>query len=140
MLQQNGDVFRVLKEPLQVIQDSGVTEHAHLDAARALFKQLLGGSSAAQPPEPSAHFKAVMDSLTSPPWIDPTQVPILSAEQAAFRFSSALLILDDIIASTVLQEEPTLYEYYHSLLCGSSILETGVGFEAGVGCQNWALL
>lgn len=168
MLQQTGDVFEVVRESLQVIQSSGVTEHVHgavrimssilqvqrfeaavlsfrncwvhLNAARSLFKQLLDGSSAAQPAEPSARFKAVMDSLGPPSWIQPVQLPIPSAEQAAFRFSSALLILDDIIASTVLQEEPTLYEYHHSLLCGNYVLETPVDLEAIVGCQNWALL
>lgn len=168
MLQQTGDVFGVLRESLQVIEGSGVMEHihgavrimssilqvqrfevavlsfsncwAHLNAARVLFVQLLDGSSTAQPMDPNSRFKAVMDRLGPPSWIEPAQLPIMSAEQAAFRFSSALLILDDIIASTVLQEEPMLLEYHHSLICGSAMLESAVDLEAVVGCQNWALL
>ncbi|KAG8158517.1 hypothetical protein KVR01_011639 [Diaporthe batatas] len=168
MLQQTGDVFGVLRESLQVIEGSGVIEHihgavrimssilqvqrfevavlsfsncwAHLNAARVLFTQLLDGSSTAQSLEPSARFKEVMDRLGPPSWIEPAQLPIVSAEQAAFHFSSALLILDDIIASTVLQEQPALLEYHHSLLCGDVMIETAIDLEAVVGCQNWALL
>lgn len=170
LLQQTGEVFEILRESLQVIQSSGITEHihgavrimssslqvqrfeasvlsfsncwVHLNASRTLFKQMLDASSAAQPSEPSARFKTVMERLGPPTWIEPIQLPVLSAEQAAFRFSSALLILDDIIASTVLQEEPTLYEYHHSLLCGNPMLETpaSIDLESVVGCQNWALL
>lgn len=68
-----------------------------------------------------------------------TEVP--GAEQSAFRFSSTLLIFDDIIASTLLQETPRLYEYHQSLLGNSANgAETPINLEAVIGCQNWVLL
>lgn len=63
-----------------------------------------------------------------------------SAEQSAFRFSCTLLVLDDIIASTALQEQPTLYEYHRNLLSGTDGSEAPINLEGVIGCQNWALL
>jgi hypothetical protein len=115
---------------------------AHLSAALALFRQLLDTSGAVETAGPSSSFNAVMSRLGPSPCILPTQgVQVLSAEQAAFRFSSTLLIFDDIIASTALQEQPRLYEYHRSLL-GNNIDDTEppINLEAVVGCQNWVLL
>lgn len=116
---------------------------AHLSAALALFRQLLdsGGTGAVGLACPSSSFDAVISRLGPSSWLllgQNVQVP--SAEQAAFRFSSALLILDDIIASTVLQEPPKLYEYHRSLLSSSDSTEPVINLGASVGCQNWALL
>ena len=116
---------------------------AHLSAALALFQRLLdsGGAGAVGLACPSSRFDAVISRLGPSSWLllgQNVQVP--SAEQAAFRFSSALLILDDIIASTVLQEPPRLYEYHHSLLSSSDSTEPVINLGASVGCQNWALL
>lgn len=168
MLAQTGDAFGVLRQSLQVIEDSGAVGHvhgavriissilqvqrfevavlrfnncrAHLNAARVLFKQLLDGPVETRPAESGTSFNAVLDRLGPQSWIEPTQVPISSAEQAAFRFSSALLILDDIIAGTVLQEEPTLYEYHQGLLGDNHGAGAPINLEAVVGCQNWVLL
>jgi hypothetical protein len=145
VLMQTRDAFVVLRQALQVIGGLGIAEHlhgavrimasimqmqrfevtvlsfdnchAHLNAALALFTQLLESTGAVEPAGPSASFNTIMSRLGPSSWILPAQcVQVLSAEQAAFRFSSALLILDDIIASTALQEKPRLYEYHHSLL------------------------
>ncbi|KAK9319052.1 fungal-specific transcription factor domain-containing protein [Lipomyces orientalis] len=160
---QTRDAFVVLRQSLQVIDGSGVTEHmhgavrimasimqvqrfeiavlsfnncqAHLNAALALFRQLLD-SPGAEPAGPSSSFNAVISRLG--PSSQCVQVP--SAEQAAFVFSSTLLILDDIIASTVLQEQPRLYEYHRSLLGNIDSTDPPIDLEAAVGCQNWALL
>jgi C6 transcription factor Pro1 len=51
-----------------------------------------------------------------------------------------LLLFDDIIASTVLQEQPRLYDYHRSLLGNIDGTEPPINIEAAVGCQNWALL
>ncbi|KAF4614329.1 hypothetical protein G7Y89_g15407 [Cudoniella acicularis] len=56
------------------------------------------------------------------------------------RFSSTLLILDEIIASTVLQEQPRLYEYHRSLLGNIDGTDPPVNLGTAIGCQNWALL
>ena len=69
------------------------------------------------------------------------QAEVPSSEQAAFRFSTALLLFDDIIASTALRERPQLYDYHHSLLCPSEGIDTNppINLEATIGCQNWVL-
>ncbi|KAK9244391.1 fungal-specific transcription factor domain-containing protein [Lipomyces tetrasporus] len=169
VLAQTRDAFVVLRQSLQVIDGSGVTEHlhgavrimasimqvqrfeiavlsfnncqAHLNAALALFRQLLDSPGAVEPAGPSSSFNAVISRLGPSSWILPAQrVQVPSAEQAAFVFSSTLLILDDIIASTVLQEQPRLYEYHRSLLSNIDGTDPPIDLEAAVGCQNWALL
>ncbi|KAE8448298.1 hypothetical protein EG329_009542 [Mollisiaceae sp. DMI_Dod_QoI] len=169
VLAQTRDAFGVLRQALQVINDLGIVEHlhgavrimasimqlqrfeiavlsfdncqAHLNAALALFRQLLDSFGAIELVGPSSSFNAVMSHLGPSSWVWPTQcVQVPTAEQAAFRFSSALLILDDIIASTVLQEQPRLYEYHCSLLGNTDGADPIINLEAVVGCQNWALL
>jgi C6 transcription factor Pro1 len=169
VLAQTRDAFGVLRQALQVIDGSGITEHlhgavrimasimqlqrfeitvlsfnncqAHLNGALALFKQLLNSSGAVQPAGSSSSFNAVMSRLGPSSWLPPAQcVQVPSAEQAAFRFSSALLILDDIIASTVLQKQPKLYEYHRSLLGNIDGTDPPINLEAAVGCQNRVLL
>lgn len=159
----------MLRLSLQVISDAGVTEHlhgtvrilasimqvqrfevailsfdncqAHLNAALALFSQLLEDTDDTTTRCPSSRFKTVLDRLNSTTSTVATEVlqfPI--AEQAAFRFSSALLILDDIIAATILQEQPRLYDYHRGLLYAPTGSEAAINLEGTVGCQNWALL
>ena len=165
VLTQTRDAFGVLRQSLQVIDSLGITDHlhgavrimasfiqvqrfeiavlsfnncqAHLNAALALFKHLLESHGAVGP---CSSFNAVMTRLGPTSWILPAQsVQVPSAEQAAFRFSSTLLILDDIIASTVLQEQPRLYEYHRDLLGTTDGTGPSIDLEAAVGCQNWAL-
>lgn len=170
VLTQTTDAFGVLRQALQVINGSGITEHlhgavrimasimqmqrfeiavlrfhnwqTHLNAALVLFKQLL--DSAIESGEPSSSFDAVISRLgpSSSSWSWPSQIDqVPSAEQAAFRFSSTLVILDDIIASTALQEQPRLYEYHHSLLGGiEGTDDPPINLEAVVGLKNWTLL
>lgn len=169
VLEQTRDAFEVLRLSLQVISDARITEHlhgtvrilasvmqvqrfevavlsfgnwqTHLNAAVALFRQLLESVDDMQIACPSSNFNTVFNHLSSKTRSAPTgasQVPI--AEQAAFCFSSALLILDDIIAATILQEQPRLYSYHRSLLCTPTTSEAAINLEDTVGCQNWALL
>lgn len=169
VLAQTKDAFGALEQSLQLINVSNFAEHlhgavrilasimqvqrfevavlsfnncyVHLGAALALFRQLLDSSGTAEAAGASSSFNAVVRSLGPPSWVLPAQsVLIPSAEQAAFRFSSALLILDDIVASTVLQEQPRLVESHNSLLCGVDDNGPPIDLEAAVGCQNWALL
>jgi C6 transcription factor Pro1 len=171
VLTQTRDAFGILRQALQVISGSSIAEHlhgavrvmasimqvqrfeiavlsfnncqAHLNAALALFQQLLDSAGAVQHglAGPRSSFNAVMNLLGPSAWILPAQsIQVPSAEQAAFRFSSTLLILDDIISSTVLQEPPQLYEYHRSLLGHIAGTEPPIDLEAAVGCQNWALL
>lgn len=169
VLAQTRDAFSVLRQSLQFIHSSSITEHlhgavrilasvmqiqrfevavlsfencqAHLNAALALFRQLLESSETVETVSNRSRFSSVLALLGPATRLLPAQgVHVPSAEQAAFRFSSALLLFDDIIASTVSQEQPKLYEYHHCLLHSSDGTEPPINFEAVVGCQNWALL
>jgi hypothetical protein len=166
VLKQTGDAFVVLRQALQVISRSNISEHlhgavrimasivqmqrfeiavfnfhnwqTHLSAALALFRQLL--DSAVESEDPRSSFNAVMSRLGPSPssWSGSSQSDqVPHAEQAAFRFTSTLLIFDDIIASTALQEKPRLYEYHRSLL-GTD--DPSINVEAVFGLTNWTLL
>lgn len=119
--------------------------YAHLNAALALFRQLLDDPSTIGITAPNSSFDDIMRRLNpgSVSWPTHLQyVPIPSSEQAAFRFSSTLLILDDIIASMVLQEPPQLYKYHRSLLGTIEGTENdpSIDFESAIACQNWVIL
>ncbi|CAM1508943.1 Fc.00g026820.m01.CDS01 [Cosmosporella sp. VM-42] len=168
VLPQTTDAFAVLRQALQVINGSGIAEHihgavrimasiiqmqrfeiavlsfhswqTHLNAAVALLTQILDSADHSGG-EPGSSFNTVMSRLapspTMPGQID--QVP--SPEQAAFSFSSALVIFDDIIASTTLREQPRLYEYHRNLL--GDVQDTDdspINLETVIGLQNWVLL
>ena len=166
ILSHANDAFSQLRRALQVRLDEGVPElphftvrlmasviqlqrfeiatlnfdncQQHLNAGVELFQRLLNKSYALEPAE---RFNAVLRSLRSS-FYDP-KVPSMqysSAEQAAFRFSSALLILDDIIASTVLQEHPRLLDYHNSILGITATTEDTLQLETIIGCQNWVFL
>ncbi|KAJ5249169.1 fungal-specific transcription factor domain-containing protein [Penicillium chermesinum] len=140
------DAFETLRRAIQVLLDSNIKDHihgaarilasimhlqryeiailsfkncqVHITASLAIFKQLLEYVGFGPGFGPTASFNAVLNLLGPPTCITPTlNVPIPSAEQAAFRFASALLILDDIISSTA-----------------------PINLETAVGCQNWVLL
>lgn len=169
VLTQTRNAFGVLRQSLQVIDGSDIREHlhgavrimtsivqiqrfeiaissfnnchAHHNAALALFQQLLDSQGSDEPARPSSRFNAVISRLGTSSWLlpdNPVQMP--SAEQAAFCFSSTLLIVDDIIASTMLQEQPKLYAYHCGLLSNFDGAEVIINLEATIGCQNWALL
>jgi hypothetical protein len=114
---------------------------AHLNAALALFRQILDSPGNIELAGCKSNFNTVLSCLGPSSGNLPTYpVQIPSAEQAAFRFSSALLIYDDIIASTALQQQPKLYEYHRCLLGNTDGTEPPINLEAAIGCQNWALL
>jgi hypothetical protein len=174
LLTQTGSAFEILRQALQLIDGSSITEHlhgavrimasimqvqrfeiailsfhncqAHLDAALALFRQILDSSGTIDAVESGSSFNFILNRLGPTTWNLPfnDSVRIPSAEQAAFRFSSALLIFDDIIASTVRQEQPRLRDYQRGLLTNlkgaNHELEPLIDLETVVGCQNWALL
>lgn len=173
VLAQTKDAFGVLGQALKVINEQGITqEHrhgavriltsimqlqrfevallsfnncrAHLNAAVALFQQLLESES--QDTDQLASARVLFDCVLAR--LGPSSYTLLnhniqvsSAEQTAFHFSSTLLVFQDIIASTVLQEPPQLYDY-HDLFLGSELDRTGstIDFQAVVGCENWVLI
>ncbi|KAI1170581.1 fungal-specific transcription factor domain-containing protein [Nemania sp. FL0916] len=168
VLTQTREAFGVLRQALQVISGSNIDEHLHgatrvlssimqvqrfevavssfenckphLNAALALFRQLLDSVGASDHSEFSSNFEAVMYNLGPPSWNFALNGHIPSAEQAGFRFSSTLLIFDDIIASTVLQQEPSLYELHSSMLEDVHGNGPVIDLESVIGCQNWVLV
>lgn len=163
------EAFEILRRAIQVILDSDIKDHVHgaarimasimqlqryeiailsfencqlhINASLAIFNQLLEHVGHVQDFGPSSSFNTIMNSLGPPSYITPTQtVAVPSTEQAAFRFASTLLILDDIVSSTVLQEEPRLYSYHQCLLGVSNTGESTIDLESVMGCQNWVLL
>lgn len=176
LLARTADAFQVLRQALKIIEGLRIPEHVdcavrilasivqlqrftinvlsltnwkpHLDAALAIFAELLDGPGALEVAchgfsagECKTRYTTVMSKLGSSSWTRPTQMLQLpSAEQAAFRFASSLVIFDDIIASTVLQERPRLYAYHRSLLCASGTDGPLVDTEAVLGIKNWIVL
>lgn len=165
-LTQTKDAFEILRKALQVIYDSDIKAHLHgavrimtsimqvlrfeiaissfsncqlhLGAALTLFKQLLGSVDG----EGSAEiFDTVMSRLKSSLEIWGTQYSKFpSAEQNAFRFSSALLVLHDIINSMLVPEQPKLHEYHRILLGNPGGSHPAIDLEAITGCQNWVFI
>jgi C6 transcription factor Pro1 len=125
---------------------------AHLSAAVELFRRLL---AAAEPTGgkaslcTAARFESMVRRLRFRPPPRPTgfqrhQAP--SSEQMAFRFFAALLLVDDIVASTALEQEPVLYEFHDGIL-GSDQWPASEGedralvrLDAMMGCHNWAMV
>ena len=105
---------------------------AHLNAVVGIFKQLLDNDSS---------FNGTMSRLGSPVILPVQNNRLPNAEQAAFRFSSTLVIFDDIIASTTLQKQPRLHKHHRSLLCnGNDGVDPPVNIELVLGIKNWVLL
>jgi len=164
ILAQYGDASGVLRHALQVLLDSDVASHlhgavrvlvsimqlqrfqiamssfekckTHLDGAVALFKQIMETSG--EYPMFQFQFEATnMNRLQQPPENDSMLNPHMpSAEQTAFRFATSLLILDDIIASTITKQQPLLYDYHQHLLRFDCYDSAAIDLAAVVGVQN----
>ncbi|CAH0045681.1 unnamed protein product [Clonostachys solani] len=114
---------------------------AHLNAALALFCQLFVRPCNVEPVGLRANFNTFMGRLGPSSYIPPAEhILIPSAEQDAFYFSTALLLFDDIIASTTLQKRPRLYQYHHSLLESTEGRVPVINLDEVMGCQNTTIL
>lgn len=105
----------------------------HLDAAIDLFEQILEhhGKTGSTP-----QMSAVLSNLHRPS----LAANALNTEQGAFRFFSSILVVADLISSTVLNRRARL-SAYHSELRRSSLREQpSLDLEEITGCQNWVLL
>ena len=109
----------------------------HLGAAIALFRQIF------QAADNVVTFHDVLSHMGWPLWaITSRQNGAWNSDQAAFRFHTALLILDDIIASTCTEEPPRLLEYHARLLTSSDSPgeKPPLTLEDFIGCENWVML
>ncbi|CAM1505076.1 Fc.00g107130.m01.CDS01 [Cosmosporella sp. VM-42] len=126
---------------LEVVVSSTGNWKMHHDAAIVLFEQIFQhhGTSGESP---ASNMFAILCKMALPfPTGKPTDDPLWNASQAAFRFFSAVLLFDDIIASTSLEQPAKLRGYYDGLLYnhepdGMPLLK----LEEFIGCQNWVLL
>jgi len=164
ILTQYGDASRVLRHALQVLLDSDVASHlhgavrvlvsimqlqrfeiamasfescqTHFDGAVALFRQIMETSG--DHPELGFKFEEIiMGRLQQPLENDSKLIPHMpSAEQAAFRFATSSLILDDIIASTITKQQPLLYDYHRHLLSFDCYDSAAIDFVEVIGVQN----
>ncbi|KAK6595731.1 Transcriptional regulatory protein pro1-like protein 2 [Botrytis cinerea] len=157
LLEQTRDAFNMLRNSITIIESYNENEHIlgsvramaavmqlqpHLNAALTIFRKVVDVVGADNLASSSNTFQSIL-SLLGPLHgsYQPKKAEISSSEQAAFRFSTALLIFDDIIASTALQERPKLYDYHQSLLCKNDGIDAvpPINLETTVGCQNWVL-
>lgn len=168
LLTQTNEGFGGLRMALHIMDHSDISEHAHgavrilacilhwqhfeiavlsfdnwqthLSACISLFEGLMKTANVLEPTCPSSSYTGVLSSL-GPPKIVPSvkDLEVPSAEQAAFRFSTTLLLFDDIIASTVLRQAPRLYHYHRSLL-GRSGIPPVLELDTIIGCQNWVMI
>lgn len=106
----------------------------HLGAATILFEQIVSF------PGSISSLYNLMSQLSPLPTTSENWNGFWTADQAAFRFFSAILLVADIISSTALEKSPKLQKYHHDLLTndlgpGKSPLQ----LEDFIGCQNWVL-
>ncbi|KAF2121317.1 fungal-specific transcription factor domain-containing protein [Lophiotrema nucula] len=115
----------------------------HLGAAIALFKQIIQAAENVTDRGELPTFHGVLSHMGRPLWAITSQPSgAWSSDQAAFRFYSALLIVDDIIASTCMEEPPRLLEYHAQLLTNdrSPNERPPLNLEDFIGCENWVML
>ena len=112
----------------------------HMNAAVELFNQVLSdndpGAAEVTP------FDTILRRLTRPLWSGNILGTPWTSDQAGFRFFTALLIVDDIVASTALNVPPRLRRHHQALLTNIGALDArpAIDLQDFVGCQNWVLL
>ncbi|KAH7360401.1 fungal-specific transcription factor domain-containing protein [Rhexocercosporidium sp. MPI-PUGE-AT-0058] len=111
----------------------------HLDAAIILFEQIFEsyGMDASSP-----SLAKVLAQLSDAPSMDlGPNITLWTADHAAFRFFSAILLVNDIISSTSLEQAPRLQKYHKYLLTDDNASgDVPLQLEDFVGHENWVLL
>lgn len=112
----------------------------HLDAAIVLFKQIFQYHGMNQSSLDLSHILAQMNHRSF--ITTPSNSSLWNADQAAFRFFSAILLVDDIISSTSLESAPRLHKYQSYLLSSGPYSEelAPLELESFIGCQNWVMV
>ncbi|KAF5620633.1 C6 transcription factor [Fusarium sp. NRRL 25303] len=105
----------------------------HLDAAVGLFEKILEhhGKTGSTP-----QISAVLCNLRRPSWAPDA----LNTEQGAFRFFSSILLIADIISSTVFNRRAKLFTYHYELRHSGLRQQPSLDLEEITGCQTWVLL
>lgn len=108
----------------------------HLGAANSLFRRIIDDSELPD-------FCSVLNDMGRPLWtIKSQERGAWNSDQAAFRFYSALLIVDDTIAGICMGEAPELLQYHAQVLTNSRSADgkPPLSLEEFVGCENWVIL
>ncbi|KAJ4354694.1 uncharacterized protein N0V89_006431 [Didymosphaeria variabile] len=115
----------------------------HLGAANSLFRQIFLAAENFIDGGELPDFCDVLDLMGHPLWaIGCQQRGAWNSDQAAFRFYSALLIVDDIIAGICMGETPELLQYHARLLTNGRGADEKppLSLEDFIGCENWVIL
>lgn len=119
----------------EVVFASSASWQMHLTAALSLFDQTLrqfSNESHGIPP-----MSVLLEKLRGDV---PPACSFLSAEQASLRFFTALIVHQDVIASTVREETPKLLEHYNGLFARPSDTSSQLlNLEDFTGCPNWVV-
>ncbi|KAK0872372.1 hypothetical protein LTR87_012421 [Friedmanniomyces endolithicus] len=112
----------------------------HLNAAVELFNQILSENDPGAAED--TPFDTILRRLTRPLWSGKILGTPWTSDQAGFRFFTALLIVDDIVASTALNVPPRLQRHHQALLTNIDALNArpAIDLQDFVGCQNWIML
>ncbi|KAK4869349.1 hypothetical protein LT330_006349 [Penicillium expansum] len=139
-----GSVIQLLK--FEVSAGNFENCHTHLDAAIVLFRKIFRvrgcGANDGNEDGELLTFHGILTRMGDPLWtVKVQQSRAWNSDQAAFRFFTALLLVDDIIVSTCLEEAPRLQEYHALLLTtGGPGGKAALSLEEFVGCENWVML
>jgi hypothetical protein len=116
----------------------------HLEAAIALFRQMFhAGENAATNSSGVCILNSILNRMGQPLWDTRSQeTRAWSSDQAAFRFYSALLLVDDVVASTCMDGPPSLSAYHSQLLTndGNPNGRAPLSLEDFIGCENWVIV
>lgn len=115
----------------------------HLGAAITLFREVFRASESGVEGNDLTTLYSVLGRMGRPLWTIASQPSgTWNSDQAAFRFYSALLVVDDIIASTCVGQPPRLLDFHTRLLTnrGCSDERTPLSLEEFIGCENWVML
>jgi hypothetical protein len=115
----------------------------HLGAANSLFRKTLWAAEKVMDGGEVADFGHVLSLMGRPLWsITSQQRGAWNSDQAAFRFYTALLLVDDIVAGICIGEAPELLQYHAPLLTNgrSADEKATLRLEDFVGCENWVIL
>lgn len=119
--------------------------NSHLVAAFALLEDIMSISNRIRQDESKSKFCSVLLELGEPLWARKGYSQhIWSPHQAGLRFSAALLLFFDVVASTCCQEAPKLLSYHADILAqtddGNTVVShASVRLSNIVGCRNWAI-
>ncbi|CAI6335256.1 unnamed protein product [Periconia digitata] len=116
----------------------------HLGAAITLFQEIFHLARHDGDGYSMTTLSDVLGYMGRPLWAINSQPSggAWSSDQAAFRFYTALLIVDDIVASTCTSEPPRLIDYHASALANdrNSDAKPLLNLQDFVGCENWVML